>query len=82
LRGVSRRAAPSGAARFAVRGVHMRSRDSALARLRRLATGESGQDLVEYGLLASLIATFLIGATNLVGDQVEAIWQVIAGIQY
>jgi Flp pilus assembly pilin Flp len=60
----------------------MRSRDSALARLRRLATGESGQDLVEYGLLASLIATFLIGATNLVGDQVEAIWQVIAGIQY
>ena len=55
---------------------------NAATTLARLARGESGQDLVEYGLLASLIATFLIGAMNLVGDRVESIWQVIAAIEY
>jgi Flp pilus assembly pilin Flp len=57
----------------------MRNEASALARLVR---GDSGQDLVEYGLLVSLIATFLIGAMNVVGDRVDSIWQVIAAIQY
>lgn len=54
----------------------------ARARLASLARDESGQDLVEYGLLASLIATFLIGAMNIVGERVVSIWEVIAGIQY
>ena len=54
----------------------------ARAWLAGFARSESGQDLVEYGLLASLIATFLIGATGMIGDQIASLWQVIADIQY
>jgi Flp pilus assembly pilin Flp len=54
----------------------------AVARIGRSVREDCGQDLMEYGLLASLIATFLIGAMGIVGDRVNSLWQVIAGIQY
>ena len=42
-------------------------------------TRDDGQDLLEYGLLASLIATFGIGALSLVGHQInDVLWAVIA----
>jgi Flp pilus assembly pilin Flp len=55
---------------------------AAFAPVARFVSQERGQDLMEYGLLASLIATFLIGATGALGDQVNSLWQVIAEIQY
>ena len=36
--------------------------------LRRLGKREDGQDLLEYGLLASLIAIFALAAVRLVGE--------------
>jgi Flp pilus assembly pilin Flp len=54
----------------------------ATAKLTMLAAQDAGQDLMEYGLLVSLIATFLVGALNVVGDEVSSIWTVIAAIQY
>ena len=61
---------------------HTRS-TSAFVRLKRFGVGETGQDLMEYGLLVSLIATFLIGTLNIVGDRLDVVWQVIAdGIRY
>ena len=45
----------------------------------RLTKREQGQDLLEYGLLASLIAIFAIGAVRLVGTQVDTVlWATIA----
>jgi Flp pilus assembly pilin Flp len=39
---------------------------------------DDGQDLLEYGLLASLIATFVIGALTMVGNKVnDVMWGVI-----
>ena len=56
---------------------------TAFARLKRFGTEETGQDLMEYGLLVSLIATFLIGTLNIVGDRLDVLWQAIAnGITY
>jgi len=51
-----------------------KSAESVVASMRRLAAHDEGQDLLEYGLLVSLIATFLIGSVNLVGDQVNGVW--------
>jgi Flp pilus assembly pilin Flp len=40
---------------------------------------ESGQDLLEYGLLTSLIAIFLIGGLTAVGNQINnVLWATIA----
>ena len=40
---------------------------------------ESGQDLLEYGLLTSLIAVFLIGGLTAVGNQINnVLWATIA----
>lgn len=51
----------------------------AVAPIRRLATRDDGQDLVEYGLLTSLIATFLVGAVTLLGEQInDVLWGFIA----
>jgi Flp pilus assembly pilin Flp len=48
------------------------------AKLRRLAS-DSGQDLLEYALLASLIAIVAIGAVTRVGDTINTVfWQAIA----
>jgi Flp pilus assembly pilin Flp len=35
---------------------------------------DSGQDLLEYGLLTSLIATFLVGTLTLTGTQLRDLW--------
>ena len=46
--------------------------------LRRLTRIEDGQDLLEYGLLASLIALVALGAVGLLGQQLDQVfWQVI-----
>lgn len=40
---------------------------------------DSGQDLLEYGLLTSLIAVFLIGGLTAVGNQINnVLWGFIA----
>lgn len=52
---------------------------AAAAPIRRLATRDDGQDLIEYGLLMSLIATFLVGTLMLVGQQInDVLWKFIA----
>jgi Flp pilus assembly pilin Flp len=49
------------------------------ARLRRLALSDTGQDLVEYALLASLIAIVAIGAVTQVGNTLNTVfWGAIA----
>jgi len=57
----------------------MRDRLSAItaARLRRFLGQETGQDLMEYGLLVSLIATLLVGSLTAAGDTVENMWSTI-----
>lgn len=45
----------------------------------RLLCCDSGQDLLEYGLLAALIAVVAIGAVTKVGDTLNTVfWQAIA----
>lgn len=47
--------------------------------VRRLTRPEDGEDLLEYGLLASLIALFALAAVRLVGDQISTVlWEAIA----
>ena len=54
----------------------------AVAVLRKIAEArrsEDGQDLLEYGLLAGLIAIIAIGAVSTVGNTIHTVfWQVIA----
>jgi Flp pilus assembly pilin Flp len=54
----------------------------AVAVLRKIADArqsEDGQDLLEYGLLAALIAVIAIGAVSTVGRTINTVfWQVIA----
>jgi pilus assembly protein Flp/PilA len=57
----------------------------AVAALKRLAgTGkfrrsEDGQDLLEYGLLAALIALIALGAVTTVGNTIQTVfWSTIA----
>jgi Flp pilus assembly pilin Flp len=41
---------------------------------------DDGQDLLEYGLLASLIATFVISALSMTGQRLnDVLWRAIAG---
>jgi pilus assembly protein Flp/PilA len=53
----------------------------AIAVLNRVAgvrRSEDGQDLLEYGLLAALIAVVAIGAVTVVGNTVNTVfWQTI-----
>jgi Flp pilus assembly pilin Flp len=45
----------------------------------RLRHSEDGQDLLEYGLLAALIALFALGAVSTVGQTIHNVfWQTIA----
>ena len=47
--------------------------------LRRLTRRDEGQDLLEYGLLATLIAVFAVAAVRLVGNQISnVLWATIA----
>jgi Flp pilus assembly pilin Flp len=62
----------------------MRHLASVVARgVQRFADDDEGQDLVEYGLLASLISTFVLGALGLVSDQINGVlWAAIAAAQF
>lgn len=40
---------------------------------------EKGATAVEYGLMVSLIAVFIIGAVTLVGEQLYALFTTVAG---
>jgi Flp pilus assembly pilin Flp len=49
-----------------------------LAAIGRLVAHEDGQDLLEYGLLAVLIAIAAMAAVTMLGQQVNAVlWQTI-----
>jgi Flp pilus assembly pilin Flp len=55
------------------------SHTAVAAPIRRLAARDDGQDLLEYGLLMSLIATFLVGTLTLVGQTInDVLWNFIA----
>ena len=48
-------------------------------RILRLTRDEDGQDLLEYGLLVSLIAAFVVGALSEVGQRInDILWTPIA----
>jgi pilus assembly protein Flp/PilA len=49
-------------------------------RLRALVRDDSGQDLIEYALLAALIALASVAAVTAAGDSVEAVWDAIVGM--
>ena len=49
-----------------------------MTRLRSLARGDEGQDLLEYALLVSLIALVAVLAITLTGTNVNAIFTRIA----
>jgi len=47
---------------------------------RRFRRSEEGQDLLEYGLLAALIALIALGAVTSVGNVINTVfWTAIAG---
>jgi Flp pilus assembly pilin Flp len=46
-------------------------------RLRALVREASGQDLIEYGLLAALIAVGLVAAITASGGSVNQLWTVV-----
>jgi pilus assembly protein Flp/PilA len=47
---------------------------NAIARFRALLRDDKGQDLIEYALLAGLIALVAVGAITTAGTEVDAIW--------
>ena len=49
-------------------------------RLRALVRDDSGQDLIEYALLAALIAHASVAAVTAAGDAVENVWNAIVGM--
>jgi len=49
-----------------------------IERLRRMATEESGQDLLEYALLVALIALVAVMAVTAAGSSVNTIFNNIA----
>jgi pilus assembly protein Flp/PilA len=53
--------------------------DRVLVAVRRLIRRRDGQDLLEYGLLAALIALVALGAVTAVGNTINGVfWQTIA----
>ena len=49
-----------------------------IARLKKFAHAEDGQDLLEYALLVSLIALVAVASIGLAGTQVNTIFKSIA----
>ena len=49
-----------------------------ITRLRALARGDEGQDLLEYALLVALIALVAVAAVTLTGTNVNAIFVKVA----
>jgi pilus assembly protein Flp/PilA len=45
----------------------------------RFVSDESGVTAIEYGLIASLVAVVIIGAVTLVGTNLSATFQTVAG---
>jgi Flp pilus assembly pilin Flp len=53
-----------------------------VASLHRLVRRDEGQDLLEYGILASLIALALMGLLTMVSDTVtNVLWRAIAAVK-
>jgi pilus assembly protein Flp/PilA len=50
-----------------------------ITRLRALARGDEGQDLLEYALLVALIALVAVAAITLTGQNVNVIFGKVAG---
>jgi pilus assembly protein Flp/PilA len=49
--------------------------------VKRLTHDESGQDLLEYGLLAALIALVAVAAVTSVGSTIQGVfWTYISGV--
>ena len=54
-----------------------------LSAARRFCRNEDGQDLLEYGLLAALIAVIAIGAVSTLGNVITNVfWTTIAGVSF
>lgn len=52
---------------------------TALSFIRQFRNAEEGQDLLEYGLLAALIAVFALGAVAGLGNTIRTVfWSAIA----
>ncbi len=51
-----------------------------MQRLRELLKNETGASAVEYGLLVALIAAVIVGAVTLLGGNLQATFNYIAGI--
>lgn len=52
---------------------------SVLTKIEGVRTSEDGQDLLEYGLLAALIAIIALGAVTTVGNTITGVfWNAIA----
>ena len=50
-----------------------------LEKIAKARHSEEGQDLLEYGLLAALLAVVAIGAVTVVGNTINTVfWQTIA----
>ena len=49
-------------------------------RLRALVRDDSGQDLIEYALLAALIALASVIAVTQAGSAVRGVWEAIVGM--
>ena len=52
---------------------------NAIARFRALLRNDEGQDLIEYALLAGLIALVAVAGITSAGGEVERIWASISG---
>ena len=48
-----------------------------LRKLRNLFKDERGEDMIEYALLSSLVAVFLISVIVLLGPAIEALFQTV-----
>lgn len=48
--------------------------------LRRLAADETGQDLVEYAILAALLATVMVAACSVLGLEIEKLFKRVVDV--
>jgi pilus assembly protein Flp/PilA len=51
-----------------------------MERIRKFLKEEAGASAVEYGLLVALIAAVIVGAVTLLGGNLKATFEYIAGI--
>jgi pilus assembly protein Flp/PilA len=51
-----------------------------MERIRKFLKDEAGASAVEYGLLVALIAAVIVGAVTLLGGNLKATFEYIAGI--